>query len=100
MKMPRLRTMELWNGSAGLAGVFRFQIPEIDWTAKIIWRGTWDLPMEARVMKAWQTMVSLRMDCKLHFVTEILGASAFITSYGDAITHLRLSNTIMHPVSS
>ncbi len=52
MKMPRLKSMELWNGRAGFAGVFQYQISESDGTAKITWRGTWDLPLEPRVLKA------------------------------------------------
>ena len=35
MKMPRLKSMELWNGRAGFAGVFRYQLFEIDPTVKI-----------------------------------------------------------------
>ena len=99
MKMPRLKSMELWNGSAGFAGVFQYQISESDWTAKITWRGTWDLPLEPRVLKAWQAVVSERVDCKLQVVTEILDATVVITSHGDAIRYLKLLNTVVHPVS-
>ena len=99
MKMPRLKSMELWNGRAGFAGVFQYQISESDWAAKITWRGTWDLPLEPRVLKAWQAVASERVDCKLQVVTEILDASLVITSHGDAIRYLRLLNTVVHPVS-
>ena len=99
MKMPRLESMELWNGGAGFAGVFQYQIFENDRTAKITWRGTWDLPLEPRILKAWQAVASQRVDCKLQVVTEILDANAVITSHGDAIRYLRLLNTVVHPVS-
>ena len=99
MKMPRLKSMELWNGRAGFAGVFQYQISESDRTAKVTWRGTWDLPLEPRVMKAWQAVASERVDCKLQVVTEILDASVVITSHGDAIRYLRLLNTVVHPVT-
>ena len=99
MKMPRLESMELWNGRAGFAGVFQYQRIESDRTAKITWRGTWDLPLEPRVLEAWQAMVSERVDCKLQVVTEILDANVVITSHGDAIRYLRLLNTVVHPVS-
>ena len=99
MKMPRLKSMELWNGTAGFAGVFQYQIFEGDRTAKITWRGTWDLPLEPRVLKAWQAVASERVDCKLQVVTEILDANVVITSRGDAIRYLRLLNTVIHPVS-
>ena len=99
MKMPRLKSMELWNGRAGFAGVFQYQVSESDWAAKITWRGTWDLQLEPRVVKAWQAVTSERMDCKLQVVTEVLDANVVITSHGDAIRHLRLLNTVVHPVS-
>ena len=99
IKMPRLKSMELWNGRAGFAGVFRYQIFESDRTAKITWRSTWDLPLEPRVLKAWQAVASERVDCKLQVVTEILDANVVITSHGDAIRYLMLLNTVVHPVS-
>lgn len=99
MKMPRLKSMELWNGRAAFAGVFQYQISESDRTAKITWRSTWDLPLEPRVLKAWQAVASERVDCKLQIVTEILDANVVITSHGDAIRYLRLLNTVIHPVS-
>lgn len=65
MKMPRLKSLELWNGRAGSAGLFQYQMLESDRTAKITWRGTWDLPLESRVLKRWQAVVSKWVDCKL-----------------------------------
>ena len=99
MKMPRLKLMELWNGRARFTGVFKYQISESDRTAKITWRSTWDLPLEPRVLEAWQAVASERVDCKLQVVTEILDANVVITSYGDAIRYLMLLNTVVHPVS-
>ena len=115
MKMPRLKSMELWNGRAGFAGVFQYQIFENDRTAKITWRGTWDLALGPHVLKAWQAVVSEQLDCKLQVVTEILDANVVltchgdateildanvvITCHGDAIRYLRLLNTVIHPVS-
>ena len=99
MKMPRLKSMELWNGKAGFAGLFQYQVSESDWTAKITWRGTWDLPLEPRVLKAWQAVASERVDCTLQVVTEILDANVVIASHGDGIRYLRLLNTVIHPVS-
>ena len=99
MKMPRLKSMELWNSRAGFAGVFQYQILESDRTMKITWRGTWDLPLEPRVLKAWQAVASERVDCKLQVVTEILVGNIVVITSGDAIHYLRLLNTVIHPVS-
>ena len=98
-KMPRLKSMELWNGGAGFAGVFQYKISESDRTARITWRGTWDLRLEPHVLQAWQAVASERVGCELQVVTEILDANVVITSHGDAIRHLRLLNTVIHPVS-
>ena len=58
----------------------------------------WNLPLEPRVLKAWQTVASKRVDCKLQVVTEMLGANnVVITPLGDAIHHLMLLNTVIHP---
>ena len=100
MKMPRLKSMELWNGRAGFAGVFQYQIFETDCTAKITWRSTWDSSLEPRVLKAWQAVASKRADCKLQVVTEISDTNVVITSHSDAIRYLMLLNTVVHPVSS
>ncbi len=100
MKMPRLKSMELWNGRAGYAGVFQYQIIENGRTAKMSWRGTWDLPsLEPHVLKAWQAVASKRVDSKLQLVTEVLDANVVITSHGDAVRYLRLLNAVVHPVS-
>lgn len=99
MKMPRLKLMELWNGTAGFAGVFQYQILESDCTAKITWRSTWDLSLEPRILKAWQAVASERVGCKLQVFTELLDANDVITSHGDAIRYLMLLNTVVHPVS-
>ena len=99
MKMPRLKLTELWNGRAGFAGAFQYQIFESDRTAKMTWRSTWDLPLEPRVLKAWQAVASERVDCKLQIVTEILDANVVITSQADAIRYRMLLSTVVHPVS-
>lgn len=96
--------MELWNGGDKFAGVFQYQVSEEsdDRTARITWRGTWDLALEPHVLKAWQTVAASRRadECKLPVITEILDVNdVVIRSHGDAIRHLRLLNTVVHPVS-
>lgn len=98
MKMPPLKLLELWNGRARPAALLQYQKSASDRTAKITWRGTWDLPLEPCVLKAWQAVVSERVDCKLQVATE-MDANLIIKSHGDAIRHLKLLNTVIHPVS-
>ena len=99
MKMPRLKSMELWNSKATFTGVFQYQTSESDRTAKIIWRSTWDLVLEPYVLQLWQDVISKRMDCKLQVVVEILDANIVITTHGDALRYLKLLNAVSHPVS-
>ena len=95
MKMPRLKSMKLWNGGVGFAGVFQCQI--LDRAVKITWLGTWDLLLEPYMLKAWQAVASERVGCKLEVATEIL--DVVVKSHRDAIRHLRLLSTVAHPVS-
>ena len=97
--MPRLKSMELWNGRAKTAGIFQYQLFGCDQTAKITWRGTWDLPLEPHVLEVWQALTSKRVHCKLQIVTETLDANVVVRSHCDAIRHLKLLNTVIHPVS-
>ena len=103
MKMPRLTSLELWNAGRGCAGVFHFQICARDHrTAQITWRATWHLPpLEPRVLDVWQAVVSERVGGKLRFETEILDPHVVdaLSCPADAICHLRLQNTVLHPVS-
>ena len=99
MNMPRLKSMELWNSKAGFAGVFQYQTSESDWTAKVIWRSTWDLVLEPHVLQRWQDVVTKQMHCKLQVVVEILDTNLVFTTHGDALNHLKLLNAVIHPVS-
>ena len=57
MKMPRLETMEIWNGRKGFAGLFKYQAFRDIHEAKIIWRGTWKLTIESSVSLAWEAVI-------------------------------------------
>lgn len=97
--MPRLKTMELWNGGPGYAGLFQYKTCEIGRTAKITWRGTWDMSLEPHVKRVWQSVASERVHCQLQVVKEILDANVALESHGDAIRYLQLLNTVIHSAS-
>lgn len=52
MKMPKLETMEIWNGNKGLAMLFRYQLAESWQPAVITCRGTWELTLRPPVIQA------------------------------------------------
>jgi hypothetical protein len=62
LKMPKLKTMELWNCGQGQACVFRYEAvdysgSEPERSCRMTWRSTWgsrhDLVIEPAVLEAW-----------------------------------------------
>ncbi|PQE16276.1 Oxoglutarate iron-dependent oxygenase protein [Rutstroemia sp. NJR-2017a WRK4] len=99
MKMPNLKTMEIWNGDKGLAMLFRYQRAKQGQPAVITCRGTWELTLRPLVIQAWDS-VALMHDCDGHLVIkELLEAGVCIKSHGDAISRLKLSRPVIRPVS-
>ena len=98
MRMPRLVTMEIWNGRKGLAALFKYQAFRAMQKARIIWRGTWELTLEPSVIQAWEAVAHQYDSRGLELVEEWLDKAA-IKSHGDAIHHLMLSSQVIRPVS-
>ncbi|OAQ72975.2 hypothetical protein VFPPC_15228 [Pochonia chlamydosporia 170] len=98
MKMPRLATMEIWNGRKGLAALFKYQAFRRMQKAVISWRGTWKLTMEPSVLRAWEAVVHQQDGWRLDVAEEWLDEAA-IVSHGDAIQCLMLSGEVIRPVS-
>ncbi|PKK42372.1 hypothetical protein CI102_13968 [Trichoderma harzianum] len=84
-KMPKLKTMEIWNGRKGVAALFKYQVFHDIQQARITWRGTWEFIMEPSVIRAWEAF-------------ELLD-EATIKSHGDAIGYLMLSGQVIRPIS-
>ncbi|EAQ89285.1 hypothetical protein CHGG_05904 [Chaetomium globosum CBS 148.51] len=57
MRMPRLETMEIWNGGRGVAALFQYQALRRQEQAKIVWRGTWRLAPERCATQAWEAVM-------------------------------------------
>ncbi|KAH6980864.1 hypothetical protein BKA56DRAFT_486039 [Ilyonectria sp. MPI-CAGE-AT-0026] len=99
MKMPNLETMEIWNGRKGLAMLFRYQQPMESWQPSVITlRGTWEFAMQAPTIRAWEAVANKHHGCGSVIVKEFLDFGV-IQSHGDAIHHLKLSSTVIRPVS-
>lgn len=98
IKMPRLVTMEIWNGRKGLAALFKYQALRDIQQAIITWRGTWKLTMEPAVIQAWEAVVHQYDGWRLNLVQERLDEAA-IKSHGDAIHYLMLSSQVIRPIS-
>lgn len=99
IKMPQLKTMEIWNGRKGLAALFKYHVSRDIRRAIITWRGTWELTMEPSTIQAWEAVVNrYHGGWRLHLVQERLDKAA-IKSHGDAIYYLMLSNQVIRPIS-
>ncbi|KAK5212636.1 hypothetical protein LTR41_001582 [Exophiala xenobiotica] len=98
VKMPRLETMDIWNGRQGLAALFKYQLFHDRQEATITWRATWQLTLEPSIIQAWKAVIDQYDGCRLNLVQERLDKAA-IKSHGDAIHHLMLSSPVIRPVS-
>lgn len=98
MKMPQLKTMEIWNGRKGLAALFKYQTFRDKQQAMITWRGTWKLAIESSIIRAWEAVMHQYDGWRLVLVQERLDEAA-IKSHGDAIHYLMLSSQVIRPIS-
>ncbi|KAK2729985.1 hypothetical protein CKAH01_09894 [Colletotrichum kahawae] len=98
LKMPKLETMELWNGRHGVAMLFRYQKARDGQSAVITVRGTFKLALGSTVTEAWDA-VALRHRHGRVVVQSSLINPAVIRSHGDAICQLGLSAEVIRPVS-
>lgn len=94
--MPKLRTMELWNGRKRLATLFKYQSKP----ATITWRGTWDFTLLPLVIPAWAGVAHKYGIEELIVRKELLNIRyTDIKSHGDAIHYLKLSHLVVRPIS-
>ncbi|KAI0453696.1 hypothetical protein F5B21DRAFT_515270 [Xylaria acuta] len=82
IKMPRLGTIEIWNGRKGLTTLFKYQAFRDIQQALITWRAV------VHQYDGW----------RLNLVQERLDEAA-IKSHGDAIHYLGLSSQVIRPIS-
>ncbi|KAF5988692.1 PRANC domain-containing protein [Fusarium bulbicola] len=98
LKMPRLETMEIWNGQKGLAALFQYRMSRGSRQARIIWRGTWKYHITPSVLQAWEAVGNLHASWRLDVVQEQVEEEA-IQSHGDGLHHLMLSGQAIRSVS-
>jgi hypothetical protein len=102
-RMPKLKTMEIWNGLVGLAALFKFEyVPsqQRPLPSVLTWRATWDFNLEFQVIDAWDKVVRRRDDGGdgVRAVYELVEPEE-IRSHGDAIVSLKLSEAVIRPIS-
>ncbi|OIW22768.1 hypothetical protein CONLIGDRAFT_687186 [Coniochaeta ligniaria NRRL 30616] len=120
LKMPKLKTIELWNCGNGQACLFRYDAADAssDRFCRLTWRSTWghgqgrDLVIGADVLKAWEGVVRANVSptCSLepeplHFESCPLRLDSPGDEYlrgGDIFQddYLKLSRYVLHPTSA
>lgn len=98
MKMPNLQVMELWNGTEGMAILFRYQKAEGGEPAVITRKATWEFVLGPAVIGAWEDVAREHRCTGCVVITELIDGGP-IKSHYDAIHHLKLSNPVIRPIS-
>ncbi|KAF5589861.1 hypothetical protein FPANT_6194 [Fusarium pseudoanthophilum] len=98
LRMPRLETLEIWNGRKGLAALFQYRRIRGSRHGRILWRGTWKYHITTSVLQAWEAVGHLHTGWRLDVVQEQVDEAA-IQSHGDALQHLMLSGQAIRSVS-
>ncbi|KAH6608972.1 peroxisomal abc transporter [Trichoderma cornu-damae] len=89
LAMPMLQTLEIWNGGAGQAAIFRYHGGRGE-AAVIAWTGTWDLVFSPHVVAAWQRVGLKHHRCQTLAVERRPIANAHdIRGFGDVMELLR-----------
>lgn len=98
--MPKLKIMEIWYGREGLATLFRYEFtPGYLRQSVITWRATWCMSMQPRVIEAWEGVVRSCGGCPGSVDVVYEAVNEHITSHVDAIINLKLSETVLRPIS-
>lgn len=106
MKMPKLELMEIWNGRAGMAAVFRYRTSRYMYEedeckrrpSVMTWRATWNFVLTVPVIRAFENVTHKRHGNSFIIDKESVDAS-LIKSHADAIHHLELAELVIRPVS-
>lgn len=98
LKMPRLDTMELWNGRRGVAMLFRYQRARDGQSAIITVRGTSELALGIAATQAWDVVAHRHCHGRVVVQTSSIDPDV-IRCHGDAILQLGLLTEVARPVS-
>ncbi|KAJ4011609.1 hypothetical protein NW752_008615 [Fusarium irregulare] len=96
-KMPKLQMLQLWNGEAERACVFRYRVE--DTVGEITWCGTDIEPLTHGIVKEWNAVsVCLNRKDAREFVVPVKKED--IASTGQVLAYLSNKDQIMHPASA
>jgi hypothetical protein len=97
LKMPKLKTLKIWNGRAGSAALLRYQLEGGSCTV-LSWKATWKFSLQPCVIKAWEAVAHANNQNRYFLVRECLDETIFVNSHVDAINYLELFK-VLRPIS-
>jgi hypothetical protein len=95
LRMPKLRTLAIWNGREGNACAFIYHTDQT--SAHITWRSTWEMHLSPRVVEVWERVALESRSCRLRVTKQQV--QGVIGSHGDAIHRLSLPCPVVDPES-
>ncbi|TFB02235.1 hypothetical protein CCMA1212_005989 [Trichoderma ghanense] len=97
--MPKLETLQIWNGRQKLAALFKYEAAtEQGHASTITWRGTWEFLLQAPVIQAWQSLASEPSSNGLRVIYESIDGDE-VRCHGDAMLLLELPDLVIRRVS-
>lgn len=98
LQMPRLKRMDVWNGTKRNACAFSYEAT--DQHTMIKWRGTWQMPLNSDVAAVWSRVAGLYTRKDLTVADGEVLDNAAIKSHAVAIWQLGLGKRgVVHTVS-
>ncbi|OTA00900.1 hypothetical protein A9Z42_0012070 [Trichoderma parareesei] len=98
LAMPKLETVEIWNGGPGHAAVFRYSGKKGG--ATLEWIGTWDLFIDSEAVDAWEMVAHKSHRWRmLGLEKHLIESPHDIRSHGDAIQLLKTKERVLSPQS-
>ncbi|CAG9991675.1 unnamed protein product [Clonostachys byssicola] len=94
LRMPKLETLEIWNGEKGVAALLRYQPSR----ATLTWRATWELDILSSAIQAFEKVGPAHCVGRCDIVKELLDVG-LVASHGDAINLLKHVCPILRPIS-
>lgn len=98
MEMPKLQTMEIWNGESGLACVFLYRRTGAESCPTITMSSTWGHSLDSRVLQAWDDVANKHSTGQILVETRALAGESF-KSHGSVVGVLELRRLVLHQVS-
>ncbi|OHW91666.1 hypothetical protein CSPAE12_09648 [Colletotrichum incanum] len=98
LKMPKLETLEMWNGREGIAMLFRYQKARDGQPALITVLERFELALGSTVTQAWDAVALRHRHGKVVVQSSTIDPG-IIRCHGDAICQPGLSTEVIRPVS-